>query len=167
MAARKGKVRDSGAAKTVALIKRFEQMGDYVLRVGVFGDAAAQAAESGNGLTVGELAAAHEFSIPQGQPRSWLRGTLDEHSATIIAGISRLYQEVLRKRTAPEAALRLSGMAIVGKIQQRVANGISPELDDDYKRRKLKKYPGATTPLIASGQFRGSITSDTVKAGEL
>jgi hypothetical protein len=162
--ARKGKVTDSGTAKTVALIKRFEQMGSLVLMVGVYGDKAAEAAEGGSGLTVGEVAAAHEFSIPAGSPRTWLRGTLDEAGASIIKGIGELYKQVILERMGAEQALRLTGMAIVGKIQLRIAGGIPPQLDDDYLRRKLLRYPGATTPLIASGQFRGSITSDVFPA---
>lgn len=165
--ARRGKVRDSGSRKVEELLKRIERMSENVLMVGVFGDAALQASDSGNGLTVGEVAAAHEFSIPQGNPRTWLRGTVDEHSGSLVQGLQKLYAEAFQGRRTPDSALRLTGMALVGKIQQRIANGISPELDDDYLKRKLARYPGATTALIASGQFRGSITSDVVPAGDL
>ncbi len=162
--ARKGRVTDvdRGARALLRLVKRD---GGLALKVGVFGDNAAQAAEGGGGLTVGELAAAHEYSIPAGQPRSWLRATLDEQGPTILRGVGKLYQEVLRKRMTATQALRLTGLAIVGKIQQRIAAGIPPELSADYERRKLERYPGATKPLIASGQFRGSITSDVVSLG--
>jgi hypothetical protein len=154
---------DRGARALVRLVKRANGM---ALKVGVFGDNAAQSAEGGGGLTVGELAAAHEFSIPEGQPRSWLRATMDERGPELLRGIGKLYQEVLRKRLLPERALKLTGLAIVGKIQQRIAAGIPPALSEDYLRRKLDRYPGATKPLIASGLFRGSITSDVVPLTE-
>jgi hypothetical protein len=165
MAARRGVSDvDRGARALVRLVKRAN---GSALKVGVFGDNAQQSAEGGGGLTVGELAAAHEFSIPEGNPRSWLRATLDQQGPALLRGIGKLYQEVLKKRMLPEQALRLTGLAIVGKIQQRIADGIAPDLDEDYLRRKLDRYPGATTPLIASGQFRGSITSDVVPIAEV
>jgi hypothetical protein len=166
MAARRGKVTDvdRGARALVRLVRRANGL---ALKVGVFGDNAAQAAEGGGGLTVGELAAAHEFSIPADNPRSWLRATMDEQGPALLRGIGKLYQEVLQKRMQPAQALRLTGLAIVGKIQQRIAGGIPPALSEDYLRRKLERYPGATKPLIASGQFRGSITSDVVPIAEV
>lgn len=159
--ARKGKVTDvdRGAAALLKLIRRDNGL---ALKVGVFGDAAAQEAQGGGGLSVGELAAAHEYSIPNGEGRAWLRGTLDEQGPAIMTGVGKLYQEVLRRRMTAVQALKLTGLAVVGKIQQRMARGIPPALSEDYLRRKLEKYPGATKPLIASGQFRGSITSDVV-----
>jgi hypothetical protein len=145
-----------------ALMKLVRAEGGLVLKVGVFGDMAAQAAEGGGGLTVGELAAAHEFFIPAGDPRSWLRPVLDEQGDALLRGIGNLYREVLRKRLTAKQALTLTGLAIVGKIQKRIAEGVPPALSPDYERRKLARYPGATKPLIASGQFRGSITSSVV-----
>ncbi len=152
---------DRGARRLLALVKGANKL---ALKVGVFGDNASQSAEGGGGLTVGELAAAHEFTIPGGTGRAWLRGTLDEQGPTIVTGMGKLYQQVIRGGMLAEAALKLTGLAIVGKIQQRMAGGILPALNDDYLERKPRRYPGATKPLIASGQFRGSITSDVVDA---
>ncbi len=154
---------DHGAKRLLALVRDGNKL---ALKVGVFGDLAAQAAQGGGGLTVGELAAAHEFSIPAGQPRSWLRATLDEQGPTIVNGMSKLYKQVVGGSMQAREALKLTGLAIVGKIQLRIAAGIPPALAPSYLDRKLEQYPGATTPLIASGQFRQSITSDVVQVGD-
>lgn len=160
MASKKGVTDiDKGARRLLALVKGANTK---ELKVGVFGDDAAQAAQGGTGLTVGEVAAAHEFAVPEGQPRSWLRATLDVEAPAIVRGLGKLYKEVLAGNMLPEAALKLTGFAIVGKIQQRMAGGIPPALDPEYLKRKLELYPGHTTPLIASNQFRGSIASDVI-----
>lgn len=155
---------DRGAKRLLALIKDANKK---ALVVGVFGDKALTAAQGGSGLTVGEVAAAHEFAIPAGQPRSWLRSTLDENASSIASGMGKLYKKVVDGKMTPEEALNLTGLAVVGKIQQRIATGIPPELSPEYLPRKLAEYPGKTTPLEASGQFRGSITAAVVDAEAL
>lgn len=155
---------DKGARRLLALVKGVNAQ---VLMVGVFGDKAAEKANGDTGLTVGEVAAAHEFAVPAGQPRTWLRSTLDVEAPAIVRGLGKLYKEVLGGLMQPEGALKLTGLAIVGKIQARMAGGIPPKLNPEYEKRKLQLYPGQTTPLIASNQFRGSIASAVVNAAEV
>lgn len=130
------------------------------MRVGVFGDAAAQRAQDGSGASVGDIASAHEFGVTN-PPRAWLRGTLEKEADAIHRGIQRAAAAVI-KDPAPDAAARVLdqvGQGIAGKIKGRISDGIPPALSPEYLPKKLAKYPGTTTPLIASGQFRGSITS--------
>jgi hypothetical protein len=125
------------------------------VRVGVFGDAAAQ--KHSDGATMGDLATAHEFQIPGGQGRRWLRTTLEENAELTRTAMRRAAEAVL-KGMDPAQALEQFGAGLAGLAQARIAAGLSPGLDPAYLERKLAKYPGATTPLIASGAFRGSIT---------
>jgi hypothetical protein len=128
----------------------------------VYGDAAAQK-HADTGATIGEIANAHEFGV--GVPeRSWLRDTIEGEAAVVNAGLRRAALAVVRGRISPERALDLLGLMLVGKIQGRIAAGVPPALGHSegskrYLRYKLQRFPGATTALIASGQFRGSIAS--------
>ena len=148
--------RDNGARK---LLKELSGAG-VVLRVGVFGDNAARAAEGDSGATLGEVAAGHEFLIPAHQPRSWLRATVDEERAAIETNLRRAAAAVASGKMTQVQALNLLGLFIVGKIQQRISRGIPPALSEKYEARKLEKYPGATTPLIASGQLRQAVSAE-------
>lgn len=126
------------------------------MRVGIYGEAAAAKANDAKRATVGQIAAAHEFGI--GVPRrSWLGDTIRQNQQTIETGLRRAAADVITKKTTEERALRALGVFLVGASRARISAGISPALSDRYLLRKLKKYPGATTPLIASGQMWGSI----------
>ena len=145
--------RDRGAK---ALIKRTEK-GGPALVVGLVGDAAAQKAIDGKGLTVGDLGNAHEFGL--GPPeRSFIRAPIDGATPQIQADLRTAAKAVKEGRFTRERALDLLGFRIVGLIQETMAGGIPPPLSANYLPRKLAKYPGATTPLIASGQLRGAVT---------
>jgi hypothetical protein len=138
-----------------ALLKRLGPKAS--LRVGIFGDLAAQRAIDGNGATVGDIANAHEFGLGNVPPRSWLRDTITAEAPAIKTAIERAAKAVV-DGMAPERALDLLGFGVVGKIQARMSAGIPPALSPNYLPRKLAKFPGATTPLIASGQMRQSVT---------
>jgi hypothetical protein len=154
---------DKGAR---ALLKR---LGEKPLRVkvGVFGDVGAQAATDGNGLTVGEVADMHEHHIPAGAPRAPIRRTVDAHESEIRTALKRGAAAVFKGQLTAHQALDLIGFKIVGWIQQEIANGIAPPLSASYLPRKLRKYPGATVPLIASGQLRRSYAHAVVPADEV
>ncbi len=129
------------------------------VRVGVFGDAAAEKHKDGNGATVGQIANAHEFGL--GPPaRSWARGTIDANKSKIEGALIKAFENVIIKRTMTmDQAMLQIGLGVAGLAQERVTSNIPPALSPRYLKRKLLAYPGATTALIASGQFRASITA--------
>jgi hypothetical protein len=149
---------DKGAKDFLKRIAR----GQTVVRVGVFGDQAAEKHKDG-GATVGDIANAHEHGL--GPPeRSWLRSTIDANKSQIDAALRKAAEQVFIRRTiTADTALKQIGLGVVGLCQARVASNIPPALSPRYLKRKLLAYPGATTALIASGQFRGSITSTVIK----
>ncbi len=146
--------RDNGAK---ALIKRTSARGPQLV-VGLVGDTAAQAATDGNGLTVGDVGNAHEFGLGNVPIRSFIRAPVDANAAQIQADLRTAAKAVKDGRFTQEQALNLLGFRIVGLIQETMANGVPPPLSANYLPRKLRRYPGATTPLIASGQLRGAVT---------
>ena len=135
------------------------------LKVGVYGDNAARAALDGAGATVGDIAAAHEFGTATVPVRSWLRATVDQDITRIDSAIRKAAAAVA-KGMDPAQAVDLLGHGIVALMKDRIIGGIAPSLSDRYLPAKLAKYPGATTALIASGQFLGSITHTIEGAGK-
>lgn len=128
------------------------------VKVGIFGDAAAAKANDSKTATVGQIANAHEHGL--GVPRrSWLGDTVDANQADILAGLRKGATAVIKSKD-PGLEVKLlaqTGAHIAGLAKERIASGIAPALSERYLERKLRKYPGATTPLIASGQMRGAI----------
>lgn len=130
-------------------------------RVGVYGDLAAQKHKDSPRATVGEIAAAHEFGA--GVPlRSWMRAPIKAHEDAIAKGLIQVGAAMFRGGN-PEQMMRQLVLRAVGWCKEAITAGISPPLSARYLPRKLAKYPGATTPLIASSQFLGSIAGEVEK----
>ncbi len=147
-------VRDRGWTRLKARLVRDAP----AVKVGIFGDAAAAKANDSD-KTVGQIANAHEHGL--GVPeRSWMRGTVDANQKDILQGLRRAARAVLSPSAPRGAEVKLLdqvGQHIAGLMRQRISSGIAPALSERYLPRKLAKYPGATTPLIASGQMWGAI----------
>jgi hypothetical protein len=156
------RVRDHGAKKLIARVKK----GSPQLKVGILGDQAAAAHKDADGATVGEVGEAHEFGLGNVPERSFIRAYVDENKARLAEMTRRAGVAVAQGKLTAEQAMNLIGFQVVGEIQQRMARGIAPALSANYLPRKLAKYPGATLPLIASGQLRSAITHVTVPAGK-
>lgn len=131
--------------------------------VGVYGERAGAKYEESN-RTVGEIAAAHEFGLGTVPVRSWLRATMAAHRQQISGALEAIcVATITRARIGPSRAPQMMAQlaqAAAGWCKERIAAGIAPELSARYLPRKLAKYPGATTPLIASSQFRQSIAGE-------
>jgi len=147
--------RDNGAK---ALIKLTKGKNQPRLKVGAIGDAAAAKHKDGNGATVGEIITAHEFGLGNVPERSIIRAYVDENRPRIAEMVKRVGVQTALGKISAVAGLKLIGFKIVGEIQARMAEGIPPPLSPEYLKKKLAKYPGAATPLIASGQSRSAIT---------
>jgi hypothetical protein len=137
---------DRGAA---ALMNSMKQGG--TVKVGVFGDKAGAA--HGEGLTVVEVATVHEFGDPeQGIPRrSFIRDYVDLHRRELEARLTRLGRQVIKGKSL-KTLLDQYGLVVVGEIQTRIANKISPPNSPVTVKRK-----GSDVPLIDTGQLRSSI----------
>jgi hypothetical protein len=107
--------------------------------------------EDDEGLTLLEVAAAHEFGI--GVPRrSFIADWQDENRERHKQQVAVMAKSIAAgKMTAKVAAERL-GNLWVGEVQKRIAAGIKPELSE--QRKKEKK---SSVPLIDTGQLRSSI----------
>jgi len=153
--------KDAGWDALKDRVLKLSAPGAYTL-VGVQGQQASSAHREAAPMTVVDLAVVHEFGkvihkkdgteivIPQ---RSFIRATIDEYAPKLQRTASALGQGVLIGKFQTRQALELLGQQGVGLIKQRIADGIPPPNADSTKARK-----GSSTPLVDTGQLRGSIT---------
>lgn len=138
-----------------AMVERVKKLGEGVeLRVGVLeGDA-----DHGEGLTVGELAAIHEFGAPEANipPRSFIRAWYDEELEQNKAAFREVMRQALTEggfEGRAERAFARLGALFVARIQARIIEGIDPEL-----KKATIDAKGSSTPLIDTGVLKSSIT---------
>lgn len=106
-----------------------------------------------------DVASNHEFGITVPQ-RSFVGACVDENAQDLESKLTEHMRKVALKsgREGVKVALGRFGQYVVGLMQQRIADGIAPELDPKYAARKAKMGVGPKdTPLILTGQLRSSI----------
>ncbi len=162
------------ATKLNRLLARLLNKG--ALSVGILSEAAAKTHEAKEGsidrikdifkapadlLTIGELAAIHEFGLGSVPQRSFLQGWADENKEQIKTVVRKGAQALVSKRLdSPLQFLNQVGSWAVGQIQVRMAANIPPPLSPITIKRK-----GSSVALIDTGQLRSSISFrvDTMK----
>lgn len=107
-----------------------------------------------------EVAEAHEFGLGVPQ-RSFVAGAVDENEAELQAKLTDgLKASAKPGGRGPEQTLERFGLYVVGVMQERIAAGIEPELDEKTKASKKRRTGEAKdTPLILTGQLRSAIRS--------
>lgn len=149
------KDRDRGYA---ALMKRIRAaQGKPIVTVGIH-EAEGGASHGEDDLSVAELGEIHEYGL--GVPeRSFIRAWADENQQEHEGQLRKIGEAVV-KGTVPsiEQGLERFGLLAVGQIQQRIADGIEPELAASTIAAK-----GSSTPLVDTGVLRSSITSKVSK----
>lgn len=142
-----------------ALKRRWMRSGGKRVATGIMGEAGSDprtsAIADGDAVTNLMIAAVHEFGAPSvGVPeRSWLRAYVDENEKRIRAMIRAVAEDIIAGKITEEVALGRLGSKIVGEIQDRISEGIAPELSDRRKAEKEVDGKPGDTPLIDSGQF--------------
>lgn len=120
-----------------------------VLTVGVHGDAGAH---SGDGISLPELAAIHEYGL--GVPARPFLGPFAEKSReSVTRRIGEAIANGLVKGGDALAGIRILGEWCVGQIKAAIAAGIPQPNAPSTVARK-----GSSKPLIDTGQLRNSIT---------
>lgn len=133
-------------------VKRELKKGRVEVTVGVQGRAADAPHGADGKLTNADIAAINELGL--GVPeRSFLRATLDANRARYIKLLKGVGDAAVAGKATLEQGAALVGEIAVGDVKQAIADGIPPPNAPSTIQRK-----GSSTPLIASGQMRGSIT---------
>jgi hypothetical protein len=129
--------------------------GSRLLAVGVLeGDAT----HPNSDLTINEIAEIHEYgSDAAGIPeRSFIRAFVDENEARINKALKRIADMTAKgSLKSVDQGLDRLGLTLVGGIQDRIRNGIAPELQDATAARK-----GSSVPLIDTSALLTSITHE-------
>lgn len=166
-----GRVTDTGGGARELLARVRELAAGKKVRVGVLADEPKEAVARGKHSKKGrirdkvarraaarpsllEVAIIHEFGGGRVPARSFIRATMDEKRAEIVALQVHLAQQVLKGTMTPEQALNALGAKVAAWCQARIVAGIAPPLAASTLRRKKRK----TTPLILTGQLKSSIT---------
>lgn len=102
-----------------------------------------------DGTSVTMVGAIHEFgsparNIPQ---RSFLRATVEAGRRKYRQLFKKLSEKIVDGKITKKEALGIIGLQVQGDVQERITDGIDPE---------LKSREG--TPLIDTGHLRQSIT---------
>jgi len=155
---KKGKTQVDGWLKLIAR--------NYTLTVGIHEAEGASAKEivegqEPTGQSLAEVAEKHELGI--GVPRrsfivDWFEGQQKENESAL----RKIVENAIKRKTSPEIAIKRFGVWAVGQIQQRIADGIPPELSEatkEYKASLNLAGNAKDTPLILTGQLRSGIRS--------
>lgn len=134
------------------------------LRVGVLGD---DADKDHDGITLGDLAAVHEFGtrdkrVPQ---RSYLRSTFDENRKKYERLMDKAIVKLLRGKSVEREFEKL-GQTMLDDIDKKVASNIPPPLTERYARRKEREFGFRDPALIASGDLMKAISAEVGVLGD-
>lgn len=114
-------------------------------------------------LTVGEIAAIHEFGTPTIPARSWLRGFVDENLNEIRNMEKYFAQLVVLGSLTPLKASKLFGRWLAQDMRARIERGIAPPLaQTTIDRRVDRGFPPAPA-LVVTRQLINSIVSEVIR----
>lgn len=124
------------------------------IRVGILdGDAPHEDA----GITIGELAATHEFGLGNVPERSFIRAGFDEYEQQIRS----IAVEQMAGPAGVAVGAELTAVKAAALFRNRITDGLSPDLAESTKRRKeARGIKPPYRPLIETGVLRSSIVGD-------
>lgn len=107
----------------------------------------------GSEVSILDVATWMEFGTQDIPARSFIRAWFDEDEDHLREVLTTLLQEVVAGKLSKEQALEQLGQYAVGRIQQRISDGIPPPNAPSTIEKK-----GSSTPLIDTGTLRASVT---------
>lgn len=136
------------------LLERLRELGatQKTVAVGVIG-ARADEQHQKDEATVAEVATWNHFGTDTIPARPFLTIALERHKAEIAHIQKRLARGLVEGKLELDQALGLLGETVVNAVKQTIADGVSPPNSQRTIERK-----GSATPLIDTGQLRGSIS---------
>lgn len=136
--------------------------GQTLIRAGIFAGPPRHAERGAQGeqLSNAEIGAIHEFGLGHVPERSFIRGTVDAEQNAIHERLRIVGRGLFKPRSEVKHEAMLFGEWFVGKMKERIRQGIEPADSPETVERK-----GSSTPLIDSGQLWGSLTYDVKQGG--
>ena len=153
-------VKDNGDRK---LLRELKKLSGMTISVGVHADAGAHhdaSGDSGDMITVAELAGWHEFGSGATPQRSFLRSTFDENRPKLERLMADEFEEVIKtggQHTASKAARNI-GREFQKLVKSKIKNRIPPPIVYETEEERIRKgYDPNAPPLLASRQLFRSI----------
>lgn len=147
----------------VTVVNRLEEvLGALLARprhvaVGILGEKAARTKKVREGdetrdVTVADVATWLHYGTSRIEPRPFIAIALERHRAEIQKRFARIARGVLEEKLTLDQGLGLMGETVAGEIKKTIAEGVPPPNKEATIERK-----GSSTPLIDTGQLRGSV----------
>jgi hypothetical protein len=110
--------------------------------------------KNGEGMTVAQIGAIHEFGSQDGRipERSFMRSSVDASGSELERIIEKLVGKITDGKMQTTQALGVVGEFVKGKMISRINSGIPPANAPATIARK-----GSSQPLIDTGQMKNSI----------
>lgn len=134
--------------------------GAVTITVGVHSDDAHHTHGSGEGTTIGDIAAWMEFGTQTVPQRSFIRGWFDERQEFIASTLRTQFQQVLDGKRPIEQAAERAALALEGDVKQRILENIPPPLSPVTIKRK-----GSSLALVDTGALRNAIRAVVKRSG--
>ena len=144
------RIKDNGYKRAIAAIPTAAGK----VEVGVLGQQAS-AKHPNSKLTVGELAAVHEFGLGNVPERSFIRGFVDDEQQQVLFRIGELARRVAAGAMTPLEYRAAVNRLLVGGIRARMDEGIPPALLPETINRK----EGPPVPLEDTLTLRDSVSA--------
>lgn len=151
--------------KRSKLLEQLRELGatQKHVAVGVLGSAASEKHDDPDAkkpATVGQVAVWNHYGTSTIPARPFLTLALEKHREELKKLQARLGYALVTGKLTLDTALALLGEAAVAKIKQTIADGVAPANAPSTIEAK-----GSSTPLINTGQLRGSIVSEVREGG--
>lgn len=119
--------------------------------IGILGSDADEDHAGSDGMTVGDVAAAHEFGLGVPQ-RPFMRVWLESATAEVSEAFQRELAVVAEGTQDAERAAERVGLQLQGSAQAHLGTGVEPNAPATIAKK------GSSVPLIDTGQLRSSIS---------
>lgn len=117
--------------------------------------------ESGEPISMAQLAAVHEFGTAEIPERSFMRSTMAEKERELLNLTKKFLVQIINGDTNKKTALRTMGAFIARAFKNKIQTGpFAPDKPETTKRK------GSDKPLIDTGQLRDSIEYELRKPGK-
>jgi phage gpG-like protein len=118
--------------------------------------------KDGDGVTIGRVAAIHEFGTDTIPQRSFIRSTYEKEERNLANTFRRLAKaEAKQSQPKLERFVEKVGVWFTGRVKKTFTNNNWPPLKDPTRGGRNKS--GQATPLVDTGQLRASIGYEVVE----
>jgi HK97 gp10 family phage protein len=152
--------KDLGWAK---ITKELEKEKDAYVKIGVLSTAGQY--EEGGKANLADVATFNEFGTKDIPPRPFMKQAFDNNQREVNGFIDKQYNSVLTGKQSIKGGLQRIGAFFEGKVKKIFRDGSFEPNKPETIKKKTRAGKKGTTPLVNTGQLRGSISHEVVMKG--